>query len=708
MPRTKDNEIIKHDLPSRKPKAGKKIKATTAVSTPDTASGTPEGQLAIARSNTQSNSITANGMQELHPIIEARARLALFDIAEQEEEDEEEEEAEIQEQEDFEENGNDLDEESNTVIDVDKRKKRLADVYIEQFSLAPKTVARVEQSIKQIRVFAKTQPFPICNGLDVLNASSEELCFNFLEDIINRVSYGQVKNHVGALRHYFRLEHSCGVKSMDWKKEHGTDKWSGNPVYSERFRYLLKTKKLADSRGHTIKHAKPMLYKHLKPILESLQDKLAHYNKTPEVVTYERTQDEYMHFFMTLAYLLWTRNNEMCNMTWSQISDVQTNNSNHKYIEVNLTFRKNNQFDDTAGRIYQLFHLPQRDQLKIIWARQRWYDYTIFLGRIPRGTDLVFPLIKRTTGTLHFGKAVDAAQISNHINSLEKVKEICAAENCRFSSHCFRRGGAQDCTAEAAERGEKPLSLRAALWWGGWEDLKTMMTYILKKAQQKEEYFGNVFDPSRQPDPNLPYTVEQERLNKEMQERMSNLEKQMVSEFGQVKALIQLLAQQRQSQNMQSTVATLQLEQAQDTACNLAGTSVAADAGAFAAAAISSSTAHNERGKRLPMSIPSVDTVEEVVKQWQYGDEAKGLRALHKWAPSDRVKGVGGNAQTYSSRKTVWEAYEACNNDWDKFYNTYGGKGKKLHQYIAAIEAADPVKQARKQKRAEKRTRTDL
>lgn len=330
---------------------------------------------------------------------------------------------------------------------------------------------------------------------------------------------------------------------------------------------------------------------------------------------------------------------------------------------------------------------------------------------LPKGVDLVFPLPNRTSGRLCLGYQLQISQIDNLLNSLAAVQMIAAREKRRFTSHSFRRGGAQDETVEAAERGDKPMSLRQALWWGGWDEVDTMITYIMEKRQEREEYFGDIQNPSRQPDPSSAFTAEQDRMMLGIQEKLGDLEKQLLTGFQHMQQQIQQLLLHAPPANRApppaAAVASVQTPAAPAAASaaalqrvaafaaqqpfnsleRLAGTSASVAAGSTASSLISSGTAINKEGKPLAQRIPPVRCVEDVVRQWERGDPAKGLIPLHEWTQGMRHKCKGGgNAQVFSLRKTIYEAYERRGRNLMLFYQAYGGPNKPLIVYIDAIK----------------------
>ncbi|KAF9084375.1 hypothetical protein BGX27_003824, partial [Mortierella sp. AM989] len=73
---------------------------------------------------------------------------------------------------------------------------------------------------------------------------------------------------------------------------------------------------------------------------------------------------------------------------------------------------------------------------------------------------------------------------------------ILEGKHGRYTTHCFRRGGAQHRFMFAKEK----WSLKAIKWWGGWsegEGVGTIMKYLLDEFVRYESGFGDMLSPAR-------------------------------------------------------------------------------------------------------------------------------------------------------------------------------------------------------------------
>ncbi|KAF9174742.1 hypothetical protein BGX20_009991 [Mortierella sp. AD010] len=88
------------------------------------------------------------------------------------------------------------------------------------------------------------------------------------------------------------------------------------------------------------------------------------------------------------------------------------------------------------------------------------------------------------------------SRIQNVLDIFTNEAGLLEHRNGRFSTHCFRRGGAQYRLMFAEEK----WSLKAVKWWGGWsegERTGTIMRYLLDELVRYESGFGDMLSPVR-------------------------------------------------------------------------------------------------------------------------------------------------------------------------------------------------------------------
>ncbi|KAJ7022449.1 hypothetical protein C8F04DRAFT_971500 [Mycena alexandri] len=85
------------------------------------------------------------------------------------------------------------------------------------------------------------------------------------------------------------------------------------------------------------------------------------------------------------------------------------------------------------------------------------------LGRPLSGSDYVFPAIA-STGKLKFGECTSRSAFETLLETVVEKSNVMQGRNGKFTTHCFRRGGAQYRFLWA----DRKWSLKAVKWWGGW------------------------------------------------------------------------------------------------------------------------------------------------------------------------------------------------------------------------------------------------
>jgi len=94
----------------------------------------------------------------------------------------------------------------------------------------------------------------------------------------------------------------------------------------------------------------------------------------------------------------------------------------------------------------------------------RWLNH--LQGLMPRPLqedDYVFPAIA-STSSLKFGEHTTRSGFETLMDSIIEPSGVMKGRNGKFTTHCFRRGGAQYRFMWATRK----WSLKAVKWWGGW------------------------------------------------------------------------------------------------------------------------------------------------------------------------------------------------------------------------------------------------
>lgn len=95
-----------------------------------------------------------------------------------------------------------------------------------------------------------------------------------------------------------------------------------------------------------------------------------------------------------------------------------------------------------------------------------WLDYLeLLLGRPLRSDDYIFPQVS-VNGTVDSARNITANAVQNTIAEWAKAAGL--PSWARFTTHCFRRGGAQYRFMYAPV--DERWTLMIIRWWGGWAE----------------------------------------------------------------------------------------------------------------------------------------------------------------------------------------------------------------------------------------------
>lgn len=115
-----------------------------------------------------------------------------------------------------------------------------------------------------------------------------------------------------------------------------------------------------------------------------------------------------------------------------------------------------------------------------------WIEYleSVIYKRTLEPEDYIFPAMG-ATGLVQRGECISQDTVQKWINEFTQGAGIPQAAGGSFSTHCFRRGGAQY-RFMFAPVGQR-WSLRTVRWWGGWaEGEHVSLTSIAELRTQKD------------------------------------------------------------------------------------------------------------------------------------------------------------------------------------------------------------------------------
>ncbi|KAJ7087564.1 hypothetical protein B0H15DRAFT_982779 [Mycena belliarum] len=289
-----------------------------------------------------------------------------------------------------------------------------------------------------------------------------------------------------AFKDYFERVRGC--QGEFWRYNSHTEKWEGNPVFENGFKTYYESLKNRHNRTSTATQALPMLPADLKIILEYLDSEEA-------IKYFTVTQRLYFKAFATTAFTLWTRNDELINLQFKDIKLDLRSATGIPYHEFSLIFRKTNK-DPNKVQKYMVQIDRSHPEIDCYTHVLAWKAHMEHLLRRPlAGADFIFPAFA-STGQLKFGECASRSGFEHLMDDIVERCNVMKSRNGKFTTHCFRRGGAQYRFLWA----DRKWSLKAVKWWGGWssnENVGTLMRYLLDELMAYEEGFSDIMMDDR-------------------------------------------------------------------------------------------------------------------------------------------------------------------------------------------------------------------
>jgi hypothetical protein len=128
-----------------------------------------------------------------------------------------------------------------------------------------------------------------------------------------------------------------------------------------------------------------------------------------------------------------------------------------------------------SAQQYQLPPDPEHHEIDGYYHLSVWMDHLqSLLGRPLTTEDYIFPALA-PTGLLKFGEAASHSGIEALLERVVQKSLVMNWQTGKFTTHCFRRGGAQyrfmwaDCK----------WSLKAVKWWGGWSSSEKVCPFYI-------------------------------------------------------------------------------------------------------------------------------------------------------------------------------------------------------------------------------------
>ncbi|KAK6969226.1 hypothetical protein R3P38DRAFT_3337142 [Favolaschia claudopus] len=287
-------------------------------------------------------------------------------------------------------------------------------------------------------------------------------------------SFASAEGIRSAFKDYF--ERVCGCQGDFWKYNSHTQKWEGNPVFESGFKTYYESLKNRHNRTGTATQALPMLPVDLKVIMTYL-------DSDEGAKAFTVTQRLYFKAFASTAFTLWTRNDELMDLR------SKTGIPYHEFSLISVKLIKTR-----PKYMVQLDKLhPEIDCYTHVKAWKVHMEG--LLARSLTGNDFVFPALA-STGQVKFGEPTSRSAFETLLNDVVEKSDALHGRNGKFTTHCFRRGGAQYRFLWA----DRKWSLKAVKWWGGWssnENVGTLMRYLLDELMAYEEGYSDIMMDDR-------------------------------------------------------------------------------------------------------------------------------------------------------------------------------------------------------------------
>ncbi|KAJ7817610.1 hypothetical protein B0H14DRAFT_2601903 [Mycena olivaceomarginata] len=460
-----------------------------------------------------------------------------------------------------------------------------------------------------------------------------------------------------AFKDYF--ERVCGCQSDFWKYNSHTKKWEGNPVFESGFRTYYESLKNRHNRTGTATQELPMLPADLKIIMEYL-------DSVEAVKYFTKTQRLYFKAFVTTAFTLWTRNDELVNLQFKDIKLDLRSRTEIPYHEFSLIFRKTNK-DPTKVQKYMVQIDTSHPEIDCYTHVVNWKAHMERrLGRPLSGTDYVFPALA-STGQVKFGEPTSRSAFETLLDDVIKRSNVLHGRNGKFTTHCFRRGGAQYRFLWA----DRKWSLKAVKRWGGWSSNEND-----RVVDRHETFMGE--------DETVP-----------------------LSKADLLKFETTILAK---IQGVVSGAGASLSGSSSGTNITVPATTPPTLNDVPAAPSSSSSSGSNPTPLSppayipRPSRIPETTSLDDALTYWNHGAPAKGLDVpLKDWATLFKSSDYKSEAVKFGNIRFVCEEFRIhCNGDFPTFEEKFPGLRQKFTMLMKAVRAERKLREDTKARNSKK------
>ncbi|KAG0051948.1 hypothetical protein BGZ83_003167 [Gryganskiella cystojenkinii] len=537
-----------------------------------------------------------------------------------------------------------------------------------------------------------------------------------LQFLVNYMSkrdyrYSSAEGIRSAFKDHFQ---KLGCQGNYWR-ENGKGGYEGNPVFDLEFSQYIKSLKNKEEREGTRNPRNPrsqslaMSYSDMSLLMANLQH--------PE--TRSKYGDLCIMFeaFAATAFTIWTRIDELVKLRGADVVWDQVSETGRPYFIITLTYRKTNQTDE--GNAYHIYPTPHEPDTCCYTKLLAWKALLELKTRNLQSDDFIFPNVDGK-GVPKVLEELTQPRVQGFLDTF--TKSTAGARKGKFTTHCFRRGGAQHRFMFAREK----WSLKAIKWWGGWsadERTGTIMRYLLDESVRYVTGYSDMLAPDRDDSRHALFMGERESSGqvdtpRSLEAELTSIKNAIMDALDHKLALLKLELT-HQGQQIVSRVGTVITKQftaemignlgsrSTTTVCTsdqpLGPRHELCDQGEQChpehaiiippTAAVSSDSVFPHERPVAP-KIPDAKDWVDCVNQWRYGDPDKNLNVpLADWNPAMRKTAPA----MYSNRKLIADEFQRLNYSEKSMESEHGSALRTIKALMISIRKKAKARETNEQ-----------
>ncbi|KAF5342430.1 hypothetical protein D9611_001776 [Ephemerocybe angulata] len=325
---------------------------------------------------------------------------------------------------------------------------------------------------------------------------------------LGKLTYSTAGQVIASLiAHYDALETPFGyIFKGEWRYDECSKTFRGNPGRSDRVKGMLNAVHKREDQPDR-KHSRAMSFEDMDAIHQHIQANHPSPHLVDSASLAKRGRYLYYSALSSLGFVVWTRNSEACMLKYKHLDFHApkkrcSNGQTYERVVVNIRYRKNWQrkLDSEElgleGHVYNIYRQPTKPAIDLFHHLVQWKEfYEHHLLRRPlQDDDFIFPTVNFANLTAHPDTEVKRQAVDKLIKEMAGAAGLHKPES--YTTHCFRRGGAQY-RFMFASIGER-WTLARIRWWGGWaanETGDTLMKYLLDELHSYEDDHADALCP---------------------------------------------------------------------------------------------------------------------------------------------------------------------------------------------------------------------